>query len=31
MPIYLDYNATPLDSAVVEAMLPHLPEHFGKP
>src|SRR5262245_39865120 len=32
MPIYLDYNATtPLDPAVVEAMLPYLREHFGNP
>src|SRR2546425_12172987 len=31
-PIYLDYNATtPLDPAVVEAMLPFLREHFGTP
>jgi cysteine desulfurase len=31
-PIYLDYNATtPLDPAVVEAMLPYLQEHFGNP
>src|SRR5271156_2521077 len=31
-PIYLDYNApTPLDPAVVEAMLPYLREHFGNP
>ena len=30
--IYLDYNATtPLDPAVVEAMLPYLREHFGNP
>jgi cysteine desulfurase len=30
--IYLDYNATtPLDPAVVEAMLPCLREHFGNP
>jgi cysteine desulfurase len=29
-PIYLDYNATtPLDPAVVEAMLPYLRTHFG--
>jgi cysteine desulfurase len=31
-PIYLDYNATtPLDPAVVEAMLPFLHTHFGNP
>src|SRR5262249_6989985 len=31
-PIYLDYNATtPLDPAVVEAMLPFLREQFGNP
>lgn len=31
-PIYLDYNATtPLDPAVVEAMLPYLRSHFGNP
>ncbi len=31
-PIYLDYNATtPIDSAVAEAMLPYLYEHFGNP
>jgi cysteine desulfurase len=31
-PLYLDYNATtPLDPAVVEAMLPYLREHFGNP
>ncbi|HYV38947.1 MAG TPA: cysteine desulfurase family protein [Gemmataceae bacterium] len=31
-PIYLDYNATtPLDPAVVEAMLPFLHGHFGNP
>ncbi len=29
-PIYLDYNATtPVDPAVVEAMLPYLSTHFG--
>src|SRR5260370_28786478 len=32
LPIYLDYNATtPLDPAVVDAMLPFLREHFGNP
>lgn len=31
-PVYLDYNATtPVDPRVVEAMLPHLTEHFGNP
>ncbi len=31
-PTYLDYNATtPLDPAVVEAMLPYLQTHFGNP
>ncbi len=31
-PIYLDYNATtPVDPAVVDAMLPYLREHFGNP
>jgi cysteine desulfurase len=31
-PIYLDYNATtPLDPAVLEAMLPYLRDHFGNP
>jgi cysteine desulfurase len=31
-PIYLDYNATtPIDPAVVEAMLPYLSVHFGNP
>ncbi len=31
-PIYLDYNATtPLDPAIVEAMLPYLREQFGNP
>ncbi len=30
--IYLDYNATtPVDPAVVEAMLPYLASHFGNP
>src|SRR6185437_3972124 len=30
--IYLDYNAaTPLDPAVIDAMLPFLHEHFGNP
>jgi cysteine sulfinate desulfinase/cysteine desulfurase-like protein len=29
-PIYLDYNVTtPLDPAVVDAMLAYLREHFG--
>src|SRR5258708_17706988 len=29
---YLDYNATtPIDPAVVDAMLPYLREHFGNP
>ncbi len=32
LPIYLDYNATtPVDTRVVEAMLPYLREHFGNP
>jgi cysteine desulfurase len=32
LPIYLDYNATtPLDPAVVEAMLPYLRTEFGNP
>lgn len=32
MPIYLDYNATtPLDPAIVEAMLPYLREQYGNP
>ena len=32
LPIYLDYNATtPLDPAVIDAMLPYLREHFGNP
>src|SRR5947209_5548574 len=31
-PIYLDYNATtPLDPAVISAMLPYLKDHFGNP
>jgi cysteine desulfurase len=31
-PIYLDYNATtPVDPAVIDAMLPYLKEHFGNP
>jgi len=31
-PIYLDYNATtPIDPAVVEAMLPYLKQHHGNP
>src|SRR5438270_12522786 len=30
--IYLDYNATtPLDPAVIEAMVPYLRDHFGNP
>src|SRR5437016_2571546 len=32
MLIYLDYNATtPIDPAVVDAMLPYLKEQFGNP
>ena len=31
-PVYLDYNATtPIDPAVIDAMLPYLREHFGNP
>jgi cysteine desulfurase len=31
-PIYLDYNATtPIDPAVIDAILPYLEEHFGNP
>jgi cysteine desulfurase len=31
-PIYLDYNATtPIDPAVVKAMLPYLGDHYGNP
>jgi cysteine desulfurase len=31
-PVYLDYNATtPLDPAVLDAMLPYLRTHFGNP
>src|SRR3954467_6089631 len=31
-PIYLDYNATtPIDPAVLEAMLPYLRQEFGNP
>lgn len=32
LPVYLDYNATtPVDPAVVDAMLPYLTEHWGNP
>jgi cysteine desulfurase len=32
LPIYMDYNATtPLDSRVLEAMIPYFTEHFGNP
>jgi cysteine sulfinate desulfinase/cysteine desulfurase-like protein len=32
MPVYLVHNATtPFDSRVLEAMMPHLAEHHGKP
>ena len=32
MPVYLDHNAiAPLDSRVVEVMLPYLTEHHGNP
>lgn len=32
LPVYLDYNATtPVDSRVLEAMLPYLGEKFGNP
>lgn len=31
-PVYLDYNATtPVDPAVLDAILPYLREHFGNP
>ncbi|QJW95022.1 cysteine desulfurase family protein [Frigoriglobus tundricola] len=31
-PIYLDYNATtPVDPAVLAALLPHIQDHFGNP
>ncbi len=32
LPIYLDYNATtPIDPAVIDAMIPYLREHYGNP
>lgn len=32
LPVYLDYNATtPIDPAVLAAMLPYLADHFGNP
>ncbi|HYF90901.1 MAG TPA: cysteine desulfurase family protein [Symbiobacteriaceae bacterium] len=32
LPVYLDYNATtPVDPAVLEALLPYLSDHFGNP
>ena len=32
LPVYLDHHATtPLDSRVLDAMLPYLTEHFGNP
>jgi cysteine desulfurase len=32
LPVYLDYNATtPVDPAVLAAMLPYLSDHFGNP
>ena len=31
-PIYLDYNSTtPIDPAVLKAMLPYLGDHYGNP